>query len=384
MKPAIVAVGYSRPADLLRLLISIENAFYETNNIPLVISLDKASNESEVIKVAEEFQWSHGEKIIRTFPIRQGLRKHVIQCGDLSEKYGAVIILEDDLIVSPNFYTYTQKALDFYHDNPEITGISLYSHEWNGYARRNFQPMADGFDVYWGQYGISWGQCWTKEWWSRFKSWYELHEDRLNYNPRIPRVINHWSNQSWGKYFNNFIVEKNLFYIIPRLSLTTNCSDVGQHVKIPDNVYQVRLLCSKKEYYAFPKSEEAIRYDMFFENMKLSNEFREESANGGICINLNGIERTEIKERFLLTTQDLPYKVIKSYGLMMRPYEMNIYFNIPGNVIRLYDTKTSESVRLNERFNVFRYEIRGFSVKDIWSYFLPLLKRSISHKLHKK
>ena len=105
IKPVIVAVGYNRPHCMKRLLESIGNAEYEIDDVTLIISIDESNKSDLVQKVAEDFDWKHGEKIIRRFPERQGLKKHIIQCGDLSEKYGAVIILEDDLYVSPGFYS---------------------------------------------------------------------------------------------------------------------------------------------------------------------------------------------------------------------------------------------------------------------------------------
>lgn len=384
MKPAIVAVGYNRPNDLLRLLNTVNAAKYETDDISLIISIDKAPNEEEVVKVAENFKWKHGEKIVRTFPERQGLRKHVIQCGDLSEKYGSVIILEDDLLVSPNFYRYTQQALDFYEDNEKIAGISLYTHEWNGYARKNFTPLADEYDAFLGQIGVSWGQCWTDSAWKGFKKWYAEHENNLCENFDIPYVINKWSDHSWGKYFTNYIVEKDLYYVFARTALSTNYSDAGQHVKISDNVFQVSLMQSEKKDYKFPEFEDAIRYDIFFENMKLSKYFSKEIQDEGICIDLTGLERHRYKQRYILSTRTLPYKVVRQFGLQLRPIEMNIMYDIPGDDIYLYDTKEAWSKPKNNAFKVFRYEIRGFSSKEILYYAKNLLKDTIINRFKKK
>ena len=338
MKPVIVVVGYNRPKSLGRLLYSIENAIYKENNIKLIISLDKAINEKEVLEVANSFIWTHGEKEIRTFEERQGLRKHILACGELTNIYDAVIILEDDLIVSQNFYEYTKEALKYYQDKKCITGIALYSHEWNGYARRNFVPIADQYDTYLGQYSITWGQCWTKKWWNNFKEWYNKHEDKLEYNPNIPPSINRWSDKSWGKYFVSYIVEENKYYVIPRISYSTNCSDVGEHVKISENIHQVRLMNGVVENYVFAPVEKAQKYDIFFENKKLKLNFKEEIQKEGVVIDLAGIGRNAGKNRYILTTLELPYTIVKSYGLQLRPYEMNVINNIPGSEIFLYDT----------------------------------------------
>lgn len=380
MKPAIVVVGYNRPNDIKRLLNNINGAKYDTDDIPLIISLDKAQNEADIVKIAEEFQWLHGEKIIRTFPERQGLRKHIVQCGDLSEKYGAVIILEDDLLVSPNFYNYVQQAISFYEDEEKVTGFALYSHEWNGYARRNFVPMADAYDVYMGQYSITWGQCWTFKQWSGFKKWYLEHEDRLGDNDKIPANINRWSKQSWGRYFVNYIVEKDLYYVIPRISLSTNCSDVGEHVRNQDNSHQVRLLLSEEKEYVFPKFDKAWHYDIFFENSDLYSYIPEVEDKDALCMNLTGIEKN-IDRKYVLSTRSLPYKQVKTYGLQLRPIEMNVLWNIPGEEIILYDTRETNQVPPSSLPHVLKYEIRGFNTRDIKVMFIDALKRSASIKL---
>ena len=44
------------------------------------------------------------------------------------EKYA---VLEDDIVVSPGYYQYMKQAVEYYKDNADIAGISLYSHKMN-------------------------------------------------------------------------------------------------------------------------------------------------------------------------------------------------------------------------------------------------------------
>ena len=60
-KPVIVVVAYNRTGSLRRLLNSIDKAYYEWSDIPLVISIDKSDNR-EVKTMAEQFEWKHGTK----------------------------------------------------------------------------------------------------------------------------------------------------------------------------------------------------------------------------------------------------------------------------------------------------------------------------------
>ena len=154
-----------------RLLMSVNKAYYSVDDITLIVSIDECASSDLVEKVARSVGWDHGELIVRRFPQRQGLRKHVIQCGDLSEQYGAVIILEDDLLVFPSFYQYTYEAVNFYNGDKKVSGIALYGHAWNGYSDLEFKPMQNEFDAYFGQFSITWGQCWTRMQWKNFKDW---------------------------------------------------------------------------------------------------------------------------------------------------------------------------------------------------------------------
>ena len=87
---AILVVGYNRPDSIEQLLQSLMRADYGKDQVDLVISLDKGQRQQDIVSVAEAFDWIHGEKVLRVFSERQGLRNHIIQCGDLTEKYDAV------------------------------------------------------------------------------------------------------------------------------------------------------------------------------------------------------------------------------------------------------------------------------------------------------
>lgn len=379
MKPCIVAVGYNRPECLSRLLKSISEAIYNFRDITLVISLDKADDDNGCFEIAEQFKWNYGEKIINTHQQRLGLRKHILECGDLSQKYGSVIILEDDLLVSPMFYSYACGALEVYKNDSRITGISLYSHEWNGYANKFFSPILDGNDVYMGQYSITWGECWTKEWWNNFKKWYLENQILDKNNEKLPTNINNWPESSWGKYFITYMVEKNLFYIIPRFSLSTNCSFPGQHVKTVDTSHQVRLLETNDYNFKFSDSSKLLKYDIFFENIDLKTVL-EKQLNSCVTINLTSKNR-KYSTRYVLTTKRIPFKVVESFGLELRPIELNILKNIQGYSIFLYDLNKKSRKPKNNHLAVLRYEFRGAKLKDIFKYFFLLLFNKIRSRL---
>jgi hypothetical protein len=225
---AIVVVGYNRDNSLSRILTSLSNANYNNFDVPLVISIDKSDN-YKVRDIADKFILRHGDKIVNIQPNRLGLRNHIITCGNLSLKYGAIIVLEDDIYVSPNFYSYAKESINKYKNDENIAGISLYSHLWNVNCSRPFIPADDGKDAYFMQRAQSWGQVWTDTMWKGFLEWYGNNSGEIKYENDIPENVTRWPDSSWLKYYIRYIVKTNRYFVYPRVSLTTNFVDKGQH-----------------------------------------------------------------------------------------------------------------------------------------------------------
>lgn len=374
MLPAIVLVGYNRPHSISRLMKSVNEAYYPDEEITLVVSLDYSDKTDEIINEINDIGWNNGKLIIRKFDSKQGLKQHVLSCGDLVNEYGAVIVLEDDLVVSPDFYNYTIQMLASYAEDERVCGISLYTHAWNGYGNYEFKPQKNKYDVFWGQIGVSWGQCWTKKQWDGFRNWYEVHSKEQYLGDNIPWSINMWGDQSWAKYFYKYMVENNKFYIFPYTSLSTNFSEIGEHNNgEPSNSYQVMLVDDINMNYRTPSYDEAIKYDMYFERMLDENTFISGIKGDDICFNLNGFKKNTGGKRYLITCKLYEGKeYLCSFGLRMRPIEQNILKNIQGNDIFLYDTKEWDNIDISNyrRTNNKRikYEIYDNPVPRLVTY----------------
>lgn len=389
-KPAIVAVGYNRPKCMKRLLDSIGNACYSETNITLIVSIDESAKSDEVQKVAEDFNWVHGKKIIRRFPRRQGLKQHIIQCGDLSNEYGSVIILEDDLVVSPGFYSYAQQAHDYYDNDERIAGVSLYANSENIFVRYRFMPVKNAYDVYFGQYIVTWGQSWSSMQWNRFKEWFLKHEEKMPAaNDAMPREILEWT-RSWGKYFISYMVENNLFYVIPYTALSTNFSEQGEHRSVEgyQTAYQVRLLTEPMTY-RFCMFEDGIKYDSFFERIPGKDSFIDGIDNAELCIDLNGNRVSALGKKYLLTCKSYQLPLVRTYGLRMRPIDDNITYSIEGHGINLYqiDRKIDLIPRSEKRrpyvydAERIRYEAYGMTWRQLLPYIRKLLGEAFRRKL---
>lgn len=365
VKPAIVAVGYNRPDGMERLLDSIGKAKYDFDNVPLIISIDESNRSDEVEEVAKAFDWNHGSKEIRRFPERQGLRKHIVQCGDYSEKYGAVIILEDDLVVAEDFYSYVCAAHEKYGNEEEICGIALYSYSCNVFTHYNFIPLPDLSDVYLGGMVVTWGQSWNARQWKNFKAWYFEHEDKLPVlNPNIPRDISSWT-RSWGRYFASFIAEKHLYYVYPYRARTTCFSDFGEHnkVTVPVTFVQVPLMRGCPQTYNMGEVTELVMYDCFYERV-LSKEDKVCGIPGNeICMDLSNMKTIAGGKRYVVTNTKLPYKEITSFALTLRPASLNVTEGIPGEQLHMYDMEGHNDLIRKWDGNRPRYEANHLRIR---------------------
>ena len=339
-KYAICAIGYNRLDSLSRLLKSLSNADYGDDNVTLIISIDNSG--SDILeKYAEMFDWKYGNKIVRTFPERQGLRKHVLKCGRLVVDYDAIAIFEDDVIVSPAYYQYMKQAVEFYEKSDKIAGISLYTHRWNVATNTPFIPEVGSKDVFFLQYAQSWGQVWMKKQWLDFEKWYKDNSGNIGNDPNIPKNVREWPNSSWLKYHIKYCIEKDKYFVYPNTSLSTCFSEVGQHCKEKERHLHVSMMndCSKQ--YDFCRMEDknyAIIYDAFFERIGIDSNI---TLEGEVTVDIYGYKESELIKRYWLTTKRENYKIINKYSLELRPHELNIVYGINGDDIFLYDTHTT-------------------------------------------
>ncbi|QHT69588.1 glycosyltransferase [Rhodocytophaga rosea] len=333
---AIIVIAYNRPNALRRLLSSLESAYFEDKNIPLIISIDK-SDSDQVEQVAKEFKWPFGDKRVIVHPENLGLRKHVISCGDLTYEYDNVIMLEDDLFVSPYFYDFTKQANKFYKDYEEISGISLYAYDFNEHTNAPFTPIEDGYDTYFMQIPSSIGQFFTRNQWNGFSNFLKKEDAEINDNDELPDLVIHrWPSSSWKKYFYKYMVVHKKYFVYPRISFTTNFGDVGTHFSKTTNNYQVNLLMGKRTFkFSLLNGSSSIydnHYEIIPEIIKKSNK---ELAKFDFVCDLYGLRnKNKVRSEFMISAKEC-YKPIMGFALEMSPQELNICFNIPGNYFHL-------------------------------------------------
>jgi hypothetical protein len=152
--------------------------------------------------LAENAERFSAEIIEREFNL--GLAKSIVDgVGRLCESHGRVVVLEDDLIVSPDFLHYMVSALDHYQDHPEVMQVGAYT----------IAPPKDrDTDAFllpvtttwgWGTWARAWKQfSWTPEGWPVTRSdaqWLSRFEinGAFSYIPMLEDRLA-GRNDSWG------------------------------------------------------------------------------------------------------------------------------------------------------------------------------------------
>ncbi|MCR4648552.1 MAG: glycosyltransferase family 2 protein [Lachnospiraceae bacterium] len=359
MKLAIVVIGYNRVNSFSRLMNSILRAEYCGDIVDLIISIDN-SGKDDVENVAKSINWDHGEKRIITFEERQGLKKHILGCGKYLDEYDAIAVLEDDIAVSPAFYQYMKESVAFYKDSSEIAGISLYGYAINENNKYPFRADYSEYDTYFIQFASSWGQIWMKSQWKEFYNWYLTNDEKFGDTESIPYFVTTWPDTSWKRYHIKYCIEKDKYFAYPYMALSTCFSEDGQNTNEASIILQTQLLYEFKSNYHFAPfdSNSCAKYDAFFERVLPENRNLCGIPFGEICMDLYGYGRTQNK-RYVISPQELGFKVCASFGAVLEPQERNVLQGITGNVFFLYDTQTEskfskkEGLEFTYRYHVF-------------------------------
>ena len=346
LQPVIIIVAFNRIHTLRRILNSLSASVCPTGT-KLIISIDSDGKNQAVAELANQYRWKFGEKEVIYHKENLGMRKHYNFCGDLSYKYGSVIMLEDDMVVSPYFYKFAQESLNYYTGSEDIAGISLYHLPYTEASKLPFIPINDDSDVYFAQVPCSLSMTYCANHWSNFRKWFDLSPDLTKINGLPMIVTNNWSKSSWKKYMYGYMVEKNKYFVYPQVSYSSNFNDEGTNMVTKTYWGQVGLQMSPKEI-KFKSLEDSVNiYDAYSEILpdrllRLNPALKDYDFE----VDLYGQKESFSKE-YVLTSKRCE-KSIRGYERAMKPQELNIVYDIPG-----------------DEFNLAKKEDVKFSLKDI-------------------
>jgi hypothetical protein len=160
----IVVFCYLRPDHLRRTLASLMccEGFAES---PIIVYCDGPRDRSEekMVKAVRELAVGMlGERAAYHFRRHNvGLARSVIEgVGDVVDRFGRAIVIEDDLELGTGFITYMNRALESFADDDKVWQVSGYMFDVPEFRSRSdalFLPMT-----------VSWGWATWKRAWDRF------------------------------------------------------------------------------------------------------------------------------------------------------------------------------------------------------------------------
>jgi hypothetical protein len=154
---------YNRKPQALKTLDALRNN-YLASKCDLFIFSDGPKNlegADNIVELREELKKVDGFRSvsITEAPNNMGLSKSIIKgVSSVLAEHGKVIVLEDDLITSPNFLDFMNQALEFYENNPNVFSVSGYTLYLPGLK-------INSRDFYTGYRASSWGWgTWADRW----------------------------------------------------------------------------------------------------------------------------------------------------------------------------------------------------------------------------
>jgi glycosyltransferase involved in cell wall biosynthesis len=234
----IVLFCYNRPLHLRQTIESLQLNDQATES-DLIIYSDGPKTESDKHSIAEIRSYLAnitGFKNIKIISSGQnkGLAASIIKgVSEVLEQYKKVIVLEDDMLSTPDFLTFMNEALDAYHSRQDIFSVTAYSPPISipqNYKKDLFlAPRASSWG--WG----TWLEKWKKADWE-VKDFAQLKRDKPQINaftkggedlwPMLVKqqrsVINSWAIRWTYSQFKN-----NAFGVYPVHSKIKNIGTDG-------------------------------------------------------------------------------------------------------------------------------------------------------------
>ena len=168
----IALFAFKRPTHLRQTLESLSrNPEFNQSELHIYCDGARRIDEEEAVSQTREVarSWPHAHKTLHEAESNLGLAHSIILgVTILCEQRGHVIVVEDDLTVSPGFLSFLNRALDIYKNESKVMQISAFMFNIN--LDENIQ------DSFFLPFTTSWG--WAT--WNR--SWQKFDPDMAGYN----------------------------------------------------------------------------------------------------------------------------------------------------------------------------------------------------------
>ncbi len=380
---AIVIMAHNRPAELRRLLASITAAEIEPGTT-LVVSIDGGGDHHNAVRaIAEDVGWTHGDATIVEHD-RVGLVEHFHRCGDLTNEYDAIVLLEDDLVVGPAFHHWATAALGHAETDERIAGVSLAMPFFDGYQHLPFEPIIDGSDAIFAQ--VPWydGMAWTHSMWQSYRANRDAVIDPAT---QIHRSFESLGDDEWFPDAVRYLLTTGKYYLLPRAAQATNSGAAGTHFDRQTDYFQVPLsMRGPAEWRVTSLDDSLAVYDDHLEPAKrVVKRLVPELAEVDFAVDLLGVrDLTTVAEPHVITTRKCD-AALRSWGASLHPLVANLIHDTAGADIHLAETthvQTDAASDAHARQTLIRHAERGRepSGRDMLRQLGTRVKRRLSHE----
>jgi GR25 family glycosyltransferase involved in LPS biosynthesis len=275
----IAIFAFNRPSHLEKCLTSVK-LNKEAIESDLTIYVDGPRSETdlvsvnEVLAIAERVTGFNSILVVKS-QINKGLANSIVDgVSRILDKNAAVIVLEDDLIVSPFFLEFMSRSLKKFQNDKVIASIHGYLPSLSEEPQSPF--FLRGADC-WGW--ATWSDRWKSVEWNGTKLRDELiekklvkkfnHDGNYNYFGMLERQLN-GENDSWAIRWHASMFLQNRLTLYPNKSLVINTGmdGTGRHSGISED-YDTKLSST-------PITIENLKVE---ESIKMRQEFSKFFAN---------------------------------------------------------------------------------------------------------
>jgi hypothetical protein len=284
-KAPIVLFVYNRLDKTKKTLEALNDNIGADESV-LYIYSDGARNDENKNKVLEIREYiennfipvSKFKKVVLVkSEVNNGLAKSIINgVTEIVNRYGMVIVLEDDLVTSKYFLTYMNSALYFYEKYPQIGSVSGYSYPIKSlkHYRKDIFIIHRAESWGWGTWKDRWGKVDWKV--SDYEDYKKDTARRKQYNSLVGAFdlmlcLQMEKNlDSWLVRWHYHFFKNNLNTVYPKNSLVNNigCDASGVHCS-PTDKFLVELNETEKLSYKFeilPVNKKMQRKIVMLEN----------------------------------------------------------------------------------------------------------------------
>lgn len=236
---------YNRPQHLKVTLEALKRC-PEYSEHPLYIYCDAPQGEKDLLlceatrAVAKIWVKLYGGEVIER-ESNHHFRNITEGISELCDKHGEVIVVEDDIIVSPDFLKYMQESLDRYRDEDQVYGISAYMYPDSQPPKPETFFLSFAFIWGWATWQRAWkNYSWTPDGWERILSDTAYRQrfnfdDSMNYAHMLEKAVK--EAYTWDIQWSFTLYRDNALMLTPCRSLIYNtgigCGVHGKRFKEP-------------------------------------------------------------------------------------------------------------------------------------------------------